>query len=54
MLRALILLVYFTYIVNTLPSLPEHDFSKTVQDGTKTIIINGVKTKTTVKKCLLN
>ena len=50
MLRALILLVYFTYIVNTLPSLPEHDFSKTVQDGTKTIIINGVKTKTTVKK----
>ena len=50
MLRALILLVYFTYIVKTLPSLPEHEFSKTVQDGTKTLIINGVKTKTTVKK----
>ena len=50
MLRAFILLVYFTYIVKTLPSLTEHEFSKTVQDGTKTIIIDGVKTKTTVKK----
>ena len=46
MLRAFILLVYFTYIVKTLPSLTEHEFSKTVQDGTKTIIIDGVKTKT--------
>ena len=50
MLRAFILLVYFTYIVKTLPSLTEHEFSKTVQDGIKTIIIDGVKTKTTVKK----
>ena len=50
MLRAFILLVYFTYIVKTLPSLPEHKFSKTVQDGTRTIIIDGVRTKTTVKK----
>ena len=50
MLRAFILLVYFTYIVKTLPSIPEHEFSKTVQDGTKTINIDGVRTKTTVKK----
>ena len=50
MLRAFILLVYFTYIVKTLPSLPEHKFFKTVQDGTRTIIIDGVRTKTSVKK----
>jgi len=50
MLRALILLVYFTCIVKTLPSLPEHEFSKTVQDGTKSIIIDGVKTTTTFIK----
>ena len=48
-LRAFILLIYFTYIVKTLPSLTGHEFSKTVQDGTKTIIIDGVKTKATVK-----
>ena len=48
--KSLILFVYFTYIVKTLPRLTEHEFSKTVQDGIKTIIIDGVKTKTTVKK----
>ena len=48
-LRAFILLIYFTYIVKTLPSLTGHEFSKIAQDGTKTIIIDGVKTKATVK-----
>ena len=48
-LRAFILLIYFTYIVKTLPSHTGHEFSKMAQDGTNTIIIDGVKTKATVK-----
>ena len=46
-----ILFCTLTYTL-TVPALPSHELLKAVQDCTKTVLVDGVKTKQTVKKDL--
>ena len=48
-----ILFCTLTYTLSV-PAFPSHELLKAVQDGTKTVMVDGVKTKQTVKKVFVS